>query len=80
MTKTTIRWIAQNEETNEDGFYTNSHEADIAELREMGAPEIEQVEIESITPDGWDTAIVKAKVSEAFAEWARQDEHLLILE
>ena len=81
MTKITMAWYAQGlEDTiNEEGTFGEESEQRIAEikaLREMGAPETENIEIVSITPEDREDAIVEALVTLAFAEWAKEPSEL----
>lgn len=73
----TIEWHAQNEATDADGFFMQGEAAFAAEraaLAETGAPDTDAIEFQSIDAIDRDDAIVVARVTDAFAEWARREE------
>jgi len=70
----TLSWLTMNEATDEDGFYLQgeaAYEAERAALKEMGAPDTDQIEFTSIEPEDRDSAMAEAKVTEAFEKWAK---------
>ena len=71
-------WLAVNEAIDEDGFYLEDspklREIERAELKKFGAPDTEQIEFISILPEDRDSAMVEAKVTDAFAAWAMSEE------
>jgi hypothetical protein len=76
MTKISIAWLAANEGTTEDGFFLEGEaaiEAEKRELKEAGAPDVDQIEFVSYEPESRDEAMIEAMVTTAFAEWARKE-------
>lgn len=73
--KKSFAWLAQNDATDEDGFYLEDgpevHEAERQALREAGAPDVDAIEFVSILPEDRDDAMVEAFVTEAFIAWAK---------
>jgi len=69
-------WLAINEAIDKDGFYLQDGprlrglEADA--LKALGAPDTEEIVFLSVQPEDRDSAMVEARVTPAFAAWARQ--------
>jgi hypothetical protein len=66
-------WTAQNDTTDENGFFLQDEAAFAAEraaLAEMGAPETDAIVFEKIEATDRDEAECLALVPEAFADWA----------
>jgi len=75
MSKLSFAWLQVNEATDEEGFYLQDspelREIERAELKEMGAPDTDEIEFVSILPEDRDSALIEALVTPAFAKWAK---------
>lgn len=73
-------WIAITEATDEGGLYREDgpelREAERTVLKEVGAPDTDQIEFVSILPEGRDESLVEALVPQSFIDWAKADENL----
>jgi len=68
-------WLQVNEATDKDGFYLQDspelREIERAALKALGAPDTYEIEFVSIQPEDRDSAMVEARVTPAFAAWAK---------
>lgn len=81
----TIAWYAQNEATDDEGFFLLDEPekfwaAEKEILKEFGAPEVDRIEFITAEPEDRDEAIIEARVTPAFAEWARTDQNLSLVD
>ena len=68
-------WLQVSEATDDEGFYLQDspelREIEKKELKEMGAPDTDEIEFVSILPEDRDSALVTANVTPAFVRWAK---------
>ena len=68
-------WLQVSDATDDEGFYLQDspelREIEKRELKEMGAPDTDEIEFISILPEDRDSALVEANVTTAFARWAK---------
>lgn len=74
MTKRRLAWLTSNE-LEDDEVQTEQQEMDAERvmLKEMGAPDTDEIEFISIEPEGRNEEMVEALVTPAFIKWAKQD-------
>lgn len=72
-----ITWNAQNEETDDDGFYLDGRafeEAERKELEGMGAPDTDKLVFVKYEVTDRDSAEITADATDAFVAWVRENE------
>ena len=71
---TRLSWYMQDETMTEEGIFAEEEVRIPSEKRiltEMGAPDVEQIEVVSTEAESWEDMIITANVTPAFAEWAK---------
>ena len=75
MTKQNLAWLQVSEATDDEGIYFEDspelREIERKELREMGAPDTDEIEFVSILPEKRDASMIEAMVTPAFIRWAK---------